>query len=150
MSIPIQPNVLILGDCLEVMRDIADGSIDLVLCDLPYGTTSCKWDSVIPFEPLWAAYKRVCKPRAAIVLTASQPFTSALVMSNIKMFKYCWVWDKKVGRGHLVAKKRPMAQHEDVAVFYAAAPVYNPQMVEKDSPERGKAMEHSRTSIMGG
>ena len=141
---------LMLGDCLERMKEIEDGSVDMVLADLPYGTTACKWDSVIPFEPLWAHYKRVCKKNAAIVLTASQPFTSALVMSNIDWFKYCWVWDKKVGRGHLVAKKRPMAQHEDVCVFYASAPTYNPQMVKKDRPERGKAMEHSRTSICGG
>jgi site-specific DNA-methyltransferase (adenine-specific) len=141
---------LIKGDCLEKMADIPDGSVDMVLCDLPYGTTACKWDSVIPFEPLWAAYLRVCKPRAAIVLTAGQPFTSALVMSQPALFRYCWVWDKKVGRGHLVAKKRPMAQHEDIAVFYAQAPTYNPQMVEKDRPQRGKAMEHSRTTICGG
>ena len=81
---------LMLGDCLERMKEIPDGSVDMILCDLPYGTTACKWDSVIPFEPLWAAYRRVCKKNAAIVLSACQPFTSALVMSNIKEFRYDW------------------------------------------------------------
>lgn len=85
---------LLHGDCLELMHDIPDGSIDMILCDLPYGTTACKWDTVMPFEPLWAHYKRVIKKNGAIVLFGSQPFTSALVMSNIKWFKYCWVWEK--------------------------------------------------------
>ena len=136
------------GDCLERMAEIADGSIDMVLCDLPYGTTACKWDSVIPFEPLWAHYRRVCKRNAAIVLTAAQPFTSALVMSNIEWFKYCWVWDKVVGRGHLVAKKRPMAQHEDVVVFYQKAPRYSPQMVEKAKPQKGRKYATSATQVI--
>jgi site-specific DNA-methyltransferase (adenine-specific) len=145
---------LINGDCLQEMAKIPDGSVDMVLCDPPYGTTACKWDTVIPFEPLWAAYKRVCKKNAAIVLTASQPFTSFLIMNNIKDFKYCWVWDKKIGRGHLVAKKRPMAQHEDIVVFYAAAPTYNPQMVLLDKPQNEYSSEgksgKKRTEIMGG
>ena len=139
---------LLQGDCLEIMPTLPAASVDLVLCDLPYGTTACKWDAVIPFEPLWAEYKRICK--GAFVLTAGQPFTSALVMSNLEQFKYQWVWDKVVGRGHLVAKKRPMCNHEDVCVFYAKPYVYNPQMVLKAKPEKGKAMEASRTSIMGG
>jgi site-specific DNA-methyltransferase (adenine-specific) len=130
------------------MKRIPDGSVDMVLCDLPYGTTACKWDVVIPFEPLWKEYKRICK--SPVVLTAAQPFTSALVMSNVREFKYAWVWDKVVGRGHLVAKKRPMCNHEDICVFYSVTPIYNPQMVEKYKPEKGKAMEHSRTSLMGG
>jgi DNA modification methylase len=123
---------LMLGDTLERMKDIPDGSVDMVMCDLPYGTTACKWDSVIPFEPLWEAYRRVCKKSTAIVLTASQPFTSALVMSNPKMFKYCWTWDK-VNRvsGHLNAKKKqPMRIVEDVVVFYGDQPSYTPQMVQ--------------------
>ena len=117
---------LMLGDCLERMKEIPDGSVDLILADLPYGTTACKWDTIIPFEPLWEQYKRVCKPNAAIVLTASQPFTSALVMSNIEMFKYCWVWDK-VNRntGSLTANSRPMRRHEDVCVFYSKQPSYH-------------------------
>lgn len=105
------------GDCLELMKDIPDGSVDMILCDLPYGTTACKWDSVIPFEPLWEHYRRVCKRNAAIVLTASQPFTSALVMSNIDWFKYCWVWEKNRPTLPHHAKNRPMAKHEDIAVF---------------------------------
>jgi len=116
-----------LGDTFERMAEIPDGSIDMVLADLPYGTTACKWDSVIPFEPLWAAYKRICKPDAAIVLTASQPFTSALVMSNPRMFKYDWTWQKPKGTGHLNAKKMPMKDKEDVLVFYANQCTYNPQ-----------------------
>lgn len=119
--------LLMLGDCLERMAEIPDGSVDMVLCDLPYGTTACKWDSVIPFEPLWAHYRRVCKKNAAIVLTASQPFTSALVMSNPSDFRYCWVWEKNRPTGFLDAKKRPMRAHEDVAVFYREQPSYFPQ-----------------------
>ena len=96
---------LIHGECLEKMQEVPDGSIDMVMCDLPYGTTACKWDAVIPFAPLWEAYRRVCKKNAAIVLTASQPFTSALVMSNVRDFKYDFSWDKKHPKGHLNAKK---------------------------------------------
>jgi len=108
---------LIQGDCLEKMRDIPDGSIDMILCDLPYGTTACKWDTIIPFEPLWEQYKRIIKDNGAIVLTASQPFTSALVMSNIKMFKYEWVWNKNKGSNIMLAKKQPLKIHENVLVF---------------------------------
>ena len=115
---------LMLGDCLERMNEIPDGSVDMVLCDLPYGTTACKWDSVIPFAPLWAHYRRVCKRNAAIVLTASQPFTSALVMSNAEDFKYCWYW-KKRPVNFLNAKKQPMRNIEDILVFRGGT--YNPQ-----------------------
>ena len=104
------------GDCLEVMKEIPDGVIDMILCDLPYGTTACKWDTIIPFEPLWAQYRRITKPNAAIVLTASQPFTSALIMSNVDEFKYCWFW-KKRPVNFLNAKKQPMRNIEEVAVF---------------------------------
>jgi len=123
----IQPNTLHLGDCLEVMKEIADGSVDMVLCDLPYGTTACKWDSVIPFEPLWVAYRRVCKVNAAIVLNAAQPFTSALVMSNVKAFKYCWVWIKNTQTGIALAKYQPMRGYEDIAVFCTGQHTYNKQ-----------------------
>jgi len=112
------------------MPSIPDGSVDLILCDLPYGTTACKWDSVIPFEPLWAQYRRIAKRNAAIVLTASQPFTSALVMSNPSDFKYCWVWEKSAATGHLNAKRMPMKLHEDVAVFGASTAPYFPQGLE--------------------
>ena len=108
---------LLLGDCLERMAEIPDSSVDMVMCDLPYGTTACKWDSIIPFEPLWSAYKRVCKKNAAIVLTASQPFTSALIMSNTTMFKYCWTWDKGRVGGFTSAKLKPLKLFEDVCVF---------------------------------
>jgi site-specific DNA-methyltransferase (adenine-specific) len=103
---------LIHGDCLEVMKGIEDKSIDMILCDLPYGTTACKWDTIIPFEPLWEQYKRIIKDNGAIVLTASQPFTSALVMSNIKWFKYEWIWDKVLPSGMQIAKYRPMQRHD--------------------------------------
>ena len=108
-----------LGDCLEVMKQIPDGSVDMILCDLPYGTTACKWDSVIPFEPLWEQYRRVTKPNAAIVLTASQPFTTALINSNFELFKYCWVWEKSRAGDVFNAKNKPLKKHEDVVVFSA-------------------------------
>lgn len=112
------------GDCLVLMKSIPSGSVDMVLCDLPYGTTACKWDTIIPFEPLWEQYKRIIKDNGAIVLTASQPFTSALVMSNPKMFKYCWYW-KKRPVNFLNAKKQPMRNVEDILVFGGGT--YNPQ-----------------------
>lgn len=108
---------LIQGDCLEKMKDIADGSVDMILCDLPYGTTACKWDTIIPFEPLWAHYKRVIKPNGAIVLFGGQPFTSSLIMSNPSMFRYSWVWDKEYGTDFQLAKLRPMRCHEDIVIF---------------------------------
>jgi len=110
-------NQIVCGDCLEVMPDIPDKSVDMILCDLPYGTTACKWDTIIPFEPLWEQYKRIIKDNGAIVLTASQPFTSALVMSNIKMFKYEWIYKKSKASGFLDAKKKPLKQHESILVF---------------------------------
>jgi site-specific DNA-methyltransferase (adenine-specific) len=118
---------LMQGECLERMKEIPDGYVDMILCDLPYGTTACKWDTVIDLPSLWAAYKRICKPTAAIVLTASQPFTSMLGASNLKMLKYSWVWEKARPTNFLQAKRRPMKGFEDVVVFYASSPVYNPQ-----------------------
>ena len=117
------------GDCLELMQNIADKSVDMILSDLPYGTTACKWDVIIPFEPLWEQYKRIIKDNGAIVLTASQPFTSALVMSNPKMFKYEWVWDKVRPSGFQIAKYRPMQQHENILVFCKNKLNYYPQKV---------------------
>ena len=125
MTLPI--NTVVCGDCLIEMQNIADKSVDMILCDLPYGTTACKWDTIIPFEPLWEQYKRIIKENGAIVLTASQPFTSALVMSNIKMFKYEWIWEKSRAVGHLNAKKRPMMATESVLIFYGNQCAYNPQ-----------------------
>jgi len=139
--------MLHLGDCLDVMQDIPDGSVDMVCTDPPYGTTSCKWDSVIPFEPMWAQLKRVTKPNAAIVMTASQPFTSALVMSNAAMFKYDWTWQKPKGTGHLNAKKMPMRDKEDVLVFYATQCTYNPQMTA-GAAYKNKAGDPTKSTSM--
>ena len=134
------------ADCLDAMRLIPDGSVDMVLCDLPYGTTACKWDSVIPFEPLWAHYKRICK--GAIVLTASQPFTSALVMSNARNFKHQWVWDKAMAANVMNAKYQPLKIHEDVLVFYAGdAASYRPQMVV--GKLRNKGGHKAKSGIYG-
>jgi len=119
---------LIQGDCLDVMATLPSASVDMILCDLPYGTTACAWDSVIPFEPLWAQYRRIAKPNAAIVLTASQPFTTALIHSNLGEFRYSWVWEKEQGVNFLLAKKQPLKVHEDACVFYRETPTYNPQM----------------------
>ena len=136
------------ADCFDVFPFIEDKSIDAVICDLPYGTTACKWDTVIPFAPLWEHYNRVIKPKGAIVLFCSQPFTSALIMSNPNNFKYCWTWDKVKPNGHLVAKIRPMQRTEDIAVFGIGKIKYNPQMTKRDKPKKSK--EYSRTQIMGG
>ena len=138
------------GDCLELMKDLPDGSVDMILCDLPYGTTACKWDTIIPFEPLWEQYERVIKDNGAIVLTASQPFTSALVMSKSEWFKYCWTWDKTTARGHLVAKYRPMQQTEDIVVFGKSKINYYPIMTDRPKDKIKKSYEASRTEIMGG
>jgi len=131
------------GDCLEKMQDIPDGSVDMVLADPPYGTTACKWDSIIPLEPMWEHLKRVIKPNGAIVLTASQPFTTTLIASNMKMFKYCWVWDKMAPVGFVNAKLKPMNRHEDIVVFSVGKTSngnknnmqYNPQGLKKYGKE---------------
>lgn len=130
----IVKHYLLQGDCLELLATIPDGSVDMVLADLPYGTTASKWDSVIPFEPLWAEYKRICTKNAAIVLTAQQPFTSALVMSNVKAFKQALVWKKNKSSGHLNAKRRHLTVHEDVLLFSFGTPVYNPQKTTGHTP----------------
>jgi len=127
-------NKIIHGDCLEIMKDIPDKSIDMILCDLPYGTTACTWDTIIPFEPLWALYKRIIKDNGAIVLTASQPFTSALVMSNVKMYRHQWVWNKNNSAGFALAKIRPFAICEDVMVFGRNKVNYYPQMEVRGAP----------------
>ena len=125
---------LMQGDCLERMKEIPDGSVDMVLCDLPYGTTACKWDIVIPFKPLWEQYNRIIKPNGAICLFGSEPFSSALRMSNIKNFKYDWIWDKKIPSGMSYARFQPMRQTENISVFCNGKTVYNPQMVKRDKP----------------
>lgn len=118
------------GNCLDWMELIDDQSIDMILCDLPYGTTACKWDSIIPLESLWAQYKRIIKNNGAIVLTASQPFTTVLIHSNIKMFKYEIIWKKCKPSNFLNAKKQVLKQHENVLIFYSKQCTYNPQMWE--------------------
>jgi site-specific DNA-methyltransferase (adenine-specific) len=121
-------NEIYKGDCLELMpKLIDDKSIDMIFCDLPYGTTQNKWDSVIPLDKLWSEYERIIKDNGAIVLFAAQPFTSALIMSNLKMFRYEWIWQKTKCSGHLNAKKMPLRQHESVLIFYKKLPTYNPQ-----------------------
>lgn len=121
---------LMQGDCLELMADIPDGSVDMVLCDLPYGTTRNKWDAVIPFEPLWAHYKRIVKDNGAIVLFSAEPFTSALIMSNPRMFRYDLIWEKTAAAGHLNSKRMPLRAHENICMFYKRMPLYNPQFSE--------------------
>ena len=121
---------LMLGECLERMQEIETGSVDMVIADLPYGTTACKWDAVIPFAPLWEQYRRVCKKSATIVLTASQPFTSALVMSNPTMFRHEWIWEKNFSGGFATAKFQPMKYHESVLVFSNGKTTYHPQFQE--------------------
>jgi site-specific DNA-methyltransferase (adenine-specific) len=116
-----------LGDCLELMPLIADKSIDMILCDLPYGTTKNKWDSIIPLDLLWQEYERIIKPNGAIILTSAQPFTSALVMSNSKLFRYDIIWEKQKGSDPLNSKRKPLRSHENILLFYKKQPTYNPQ-----------------------
>ena len=142
---------LIKGECIEQMRLIPSGSIDAIITDPPYGTTQCKWDSVIDFELMWEQLNRIIKPNGAIVLFGSEPFSSALRMSNIKNYKYDWIWEKNMGGAFALAKKMPLKRHEIISVFYKKQPTYNPQMQEysestkkkfKNLQKVGKATEH--------
>ena len=139
----VSGSALFQGDCLDIMPLIPDNSIDMILADLPYGTTACKWDTIIPFEPLWKQYKRIIKDNGAIVLTASQPFTSALVMSNPDWFKYEWIWEKSHPTGFASSKYNPLKYHESVLIFCEGKTVYNPQMT------KGKP-NHSMGKIVNG
>ena len=123
-----------LGDCLEIMKSIPDGSIDAIITDPPYWTTACKWDSVIPFEPMWEQLKRIIKPNGAIVLFWSEPFSSALRMSNIKMYKYDWVWEKDKGTNFAISNKQPLRKVENICIFYKKQPYYNSQGKKLDKP----------------
>jgi site-specific DNA-methyltransferase (adenine-specific) len=118
------------GDCLDIMKNIPDKSVDMILCDLPYGTTACKWDMIIPFEPLWEQYNRVIKDNRAIVLFGSEPFSSALRMSNIKNYKYDWIWEKEQGANFMLCKYQPYKVHEIISVFSKNKHMYIPQMTE--------------------
>ena len=136
---------LINGDCLEEMKNISDKSIDMILCDLPYGTTKNKWDCIIPFDKLWEQYNRVIKDNGAIVLFGNGIFTAELIISNKKMWRYNLVWDKVLPSGFLNAKKMPMRNHEDVCVFYKKLPTYNPQMwIGEECHSRGNVIGKSQ------
>lgn len=139
---------LLRGDCLELLPTLEAGIVDAIITDLPYGTTACKWDEVIPFAPMWAEVKRLLKPRGAFVTTASQPFTSKLVNSNIEWFRYCWVW-KKSPTGFLNAKKMPMKSTEDVCVFYKAQPTYNPAGLRAINRKRKNEVAKRRRGDLG-
>lgn len=138
------------GDCLERMKEIESGSVDMILTDPPYGTTACKWDSIIPLEPMWEQLKRIIKPNGAIAITAAQPFTSVLTCSNLKMFRYSMVWIKSQSTGHLNAWRMPMRAHEDVCIFYNKLPTYNPELKNKNPDNiRPKLPRSSHTECYG-
>ena len=141
-----------MGDCLELMQRIPNCSVDMVLCDLPYGTTKCKWDIVIPLDKLWAQYKRVCKDNTAILLFAQTPFDKVLGCSNLEMLKYEWIWEKTQATGFFNAKKMPMKAHENILVFYSAIPTYNPQKTSGHKPMNNytkKANVLNKTQLYG-
>ena len=148
---------LMQGDCLELMKDIPDGSVDMILADLPYGTTACKWDTIIPFEPLWEQYERVIKDNGAIVLTASQPFTSALVMSNPELFRYEWIWTKSKAGNAFLGNEQPLRFHENVMVFSKAKAhnqaknkmMYIPQMEERIHLRNNKPKKWTHSGVYG-
>ena len=137
------------GDCLEIMSKLPEKSVDLILCDLPYGVTACKWDSVIPFEPLWEQYNRVIKDNGAICLFGSEPFSSKLRLSNIKNFKYDLIWEKTKASGFLNSKKAPLRAHEVISVFYKSQPTYNPQYSFGHKPYKKINVSDGATSVYG-
>ncbi len=141
---------LIKGDCLEEMEKLEDGSIDMVLTDPPYGTTQCKWDTILDLDSIWKELERIVKPSGAIVMTAAQPFTSALVMSNPKMFRYGLVWEKGTATGHLNAKRMPMRAHEDLVVFYKKLPTYHPQKTTGHKPMNPVYADPNKTTDVYG
>ena len=140
---------LLFGDCLERMKEIPDGSVDLVLTDPPFGTTKCSWDSVIPFEPMWNELKRIIKPNCAVVLFGAEPFSSLLRCSNIKDFKYDWVWEKSKATGFLNSKRQPLRAHEIISVFYSKPPTYTPQMTEGVAYNKGVRKEQTQNDVYG-
>ena len=148
-DILLETNKIYNMDCLEGMKYIDDKSIDMILCDLPYGTTACKWDTIIPFEPLWEQYKRIIKDNGAIVLTASQPFTSALVMSNPKMFRHHWIWNKRMGSNFFNVKSQPLKIHEEVVVFSKKRAFYNPIMRPGKMRVKGSDKQYSGDNVLG-
>jgi site-specific DNA-methyltransferase (adenine-specific) len=141
-------NQIINADCFDVFPDVPDGSIDMIFCDLPYGTTRSPWDSVIPFNRLWAAYERMIKANGAIVLFAKAPFDKALAASNMRLFRYEWIWEKNKATGHLNAEKMPLQAHENILVFYKRPPIYNPQMSQGHKPMNAATTRHT-SSVYG-
>jgi len=141
----VSGSTFINADCFDVFPFIDDKSIDAIICDLPYGTTQIKWDTILPFDKLWEQYERIIKPNGAIILTASQPFTSALVMSNPKLFRYEWIYEKGQGTNYALSKKQPIKNHENILVFYKSQPTYNPIMVSKsdETLKRAKRNHYS-------
>lgn len=145
----MQINNIYHGDCLELMNNIEPGSVDMILCDLPYGTTRSKWDIIIPFEPLWGQYNRIIKPNGVIGLFGAEPFASMLRLSNIRKYKYDWVWNKVKGTGFLNAKKQPMRNHETISIFYSKQPVYNPQKTTGHVHKSAFRPKSSKTDVYG-
>lgn len=137
------------GDCLELMNDISDKSVDAIITDLPYGTTQAKWDVIIPFEPLWEQYKRIIKDNGAIVLFGTEPFSSHLRLSNLKNYKYDWIWDKVKGTGFLNAKRQPMRNHELISVFYKKQCTYNPQKTYGHKMKKSYRRKELQTEVYG-
>ena len=137
------------GNCLELMNNIPDKSVDMIFTDLPYGTTQCKWDSIIPFEPLWKQYNRIIKDNGAIVLFGTEPFSSHLRLSNLKYYKYDWIWDKVKGTGFLNAKKQPMRNHELISVFYKKQCTYNPQKTTGHVMKKSYRRKELQTEVYG-
>ena len=137
------------GDCLELMNNIPDKSVDCIITDLPYGTTQCKWDTIIPFEPLWKQYNRIIKDNGAIVLFGTEPFSSHLRLSNLKNYKYDWIWDKVKGTGFLNAKRQPMRNHELISVFYKKQCTYNPQKTYGHKMKKSYRSKDLQTDVYG-
>jgi len=145
----MQINNIYNGDCLELMKEIQSGSIDMILCDLPYGTTACKWDIIIPFDKLWQSYNRVIKDNGAIVLFGNEPFSSKLRLSNLENYKYDWKWDKVRGSNFATVKIRPFNSFEDIMIFYKKQPTYNPQMIKGEpyTQKQGFVGESKQTGL---
>jgi site-specific DNA-methyltransferase (adenine-specific) len=141
-------NQIINADCFDVFPQIPDGSVDMILCDLPYGTTQSPWDSVLPFGPLWEHYERIIKDNGAIVLFAKAPFDKVLAVSNLKLYRNEWIWEKNKATGHLNSKKMPLQAHENILVFYKRPPVYNPQMSQGHKPMNAATNNH-KSSVYG-
>lgn len=149
IEVMMEVNKIYNMDCLEGMKTIPNGSVDMILCDLPYGTTRCNWDNIIPFEPLWDQYNRVIKENGAIVLFGSEPFSSMLRLSNLKNYKYDWIWDKVKGTGFLNARKQPMRNHEIISVFYKKQCNYNPQKTQGHKLKKAYKGKHLQTNVYG-